>query len=332
MAAPVKAIAFKTPKEITDAIMVVGVAKSKLSWDKILVLGFLAGVYIAFGGALSQMVAGGYYANSTYQGHPGIQKLLAGSVFPVGLMLVVIAGAELFTGNLACLIPGILTKKVTYRDWMKNWFWSYLGNFIGSVFVAYFLIYLPDVFSLDPWNTYVKNVALKKIELGWGVNVLRAVGCNWLVCLAVWLSAGAHDIGGKILAIWFPIMAFVTLGFEHVIANMYFVPLGLMYGVDKTFWEYIGLSLIPSTIGNIIGGSLMVGGIYFYIYVLDDHLAEEKKKEQAKKENELTSVTPVPAVPASVPIVVAAVAPSEPAAVVEEGKKPVVEEKRAPAS
>lgn len=332
MAAITKISAFKTPKEETEGMMAAGIAKAKLSWDKTVVLGFLAGVYVAFGGSLAIMVAGGY-DTSVVGAQKGVQKFLFGAVFPTGLVLVIIAGAELFTGNLAMIIPGVASKKISYRDWMKNWFWSCIGNFIGSVFVAYFLIYLPDMFVQEPWNSFAKTIALRKIELGWGKTILRAVGCNWLVCLAVWIASSAQDIAGKILAIWFPIMAFATLGFEHVVANMFFVPLGLMYGTEKTFWDYLGRSFVPSAIGNAIGGSLLVGALYFYIYILDEYAAEEKKKEDEKKDAELTAVVPAPAAAApSIPIAGApvAVVPA-PVAVVEE-KKPIVDEKKAPAS
>jgi len=152
---------------------------------------------------------------------PGLQKLIFGSVFPVGLILVVIAGSELFTGN--CMIPVIscLNRKAKWSGLFRNWVIVYIGNFIGALFVAYFLAHLTGLFAKDPWNAYIGTIGVAKTSLSWGAAFWRAVGCNWLVCLAVWMALSSEDIAGKILAIWFPIMAFVALGFEHSVANMF---------------------------------------------------------------------------------------------------------------
>lgn len=265
--------------------MELGVAQSKLSWDKVLALAFLAGSYMALGGCVSIMIGGGY-TNASF---PGLRNWLFGVGFPVGLILIVLAGGELFTVNLAIMFPAAVTHKITWHAWFKNLCLSYLGNFIGSIFVAYFLAYLSDLFVLSPWKEFTTSLAVHEIELGWGKHVLRGVACNWLLCLGVWMARSANEVAGKIMAIWFPVMAFATLGFGQSIGNMFFVPLGLMYGAEKTFWDFLGRDLVPLTFGNIIGGALLVGAIYFYTYLMDDFVAEEKKKEE---------VEPVPAPPA----------------------------------
>jgi len=269
-------ILFKTPKEIVEAVHDAGVAKSKLPFLKIFLLGFLAGAYIAFGGFLAIIVGGG--STTLGKTDPGLKKFYFGAVFPVGLMLVIIAGAELFTGNTACLAPGLLSGKIVGLDFWKNWIVSYIGNFIGSVAVAYFIAYSTDLVTIEPWKSASIAIAEAKLALRFDVAMLRAVGCNWLVCLAVWLAIAATETSGKIWGIWFPIMAFVAMGFEHSVANMFFVPLGLMLGANGNLAEFIGKNLVPVTIGNVIGGFLLVGCFYYYIYLCECKPKIEKQK------------------------------------------------------
>lgn len=257
-------MSFKTPREIAEASCTLGTAKTQMSWTKLLVLAFLAGAFIAFGGQLAVTVAAG----SPWPVElPGLQKFLFGAVFPVGLMLVVIAGSELFTGN--CMIPVLscLTGKARWTGLFKNWFFVYIGNFIGALFVAYFLVYLTGLFSKDPWMTYIGNIGVAKTSLSWGAAFWRAVGCNWLVCLAVWMAIASDDIAGKILAIWFPIMAFVALGFEHSVANMFFIPAAIFVTGKVTWGAFIVNNLIPVTLGNILGGAFFVGILYWFVYM-----------------------------------------------------------------
>lgn len=259
-------MAFKKPAEIAQAAVAAGKTKTLLTPDKMLLLGVLAGAYIAAGGFLAVIVGGG--VNTETLG-VGIQKLLFAGVFPVGLMLVIIAGSELFTGN--CLLPP-MAKFAGETDWngvLRNWGWVYLGNFIGSVFVAYFLATATGLFGADPWHSFIIKIAEGKVSLGWWKLFWRAVGCNWLVTLAVWISIAADDIIGKIFAIWFPIMAFVGLGFEHSVANMFFIPAGMFAGADVSLPQFIFMNLLPVTIGNIVGGMLLVAWVYYYLYLKD---------------------------------------------------------------
>ncbi len=257
-------MSFQSPKEIVQTLSESGVKKSQLTGAKILLLAFLAGAYIAFGGLLAIKIGAG--VPSLKQTNPGLSFLLFGSVFPVGLMLVVIAGAELFTGNTAVLIPALHQKKIQWKDLFKNWSLSYIGNFIGSIFVAYFLVYQTNLFIGDPWLTACIKIAEVKVSQDFYVLVLKAIGCNWLVCLAVWLSTSSKETSGKVIGIWFPIMAFVAIGFEHSVANMFFIPLGIFYGADVSWLSFLSNNLLPVSIGNIIGGSLFVGIVYAYIY------------------------------------------------------------------
>lgn len=256
-------MACKLPNEIGETLSDAGKRKMEMRADKIIVLGFLAGAYIAFGGFLAVMAAAGAPWPKEL---PGLQKLVFGAVFPVGLMLVVIAGGELFTGN--CLVPTIacLNKKGNWRGLVKNWVCAYFGNFMGGVFVAYFLGIATGLLLKDPWENYITEIAQIKCKLTFAQAFWRGVGCNWLVCLAIWLAASSDSIAGKILAIQFPIMTFVTLGFEHSVANMFLIPAG-MFITNEIGWRmFLVNNLLPVTLGNIVGGIFFVGVLYHYVY------------------------------------------------------------------
>jgi formate/nitrite transporter len=255
---------FKSPKQIVETVCTAGCAKAGLPIPKQLVLGFLAGAYIAIGGLLAIVVGKG--SPELAKLNPGLSKFVFGAVFPVGLMLVVIAGSELFTGNCGVIIPACLTGAVKWRALLRNWVVVYIGNFIGSLFVALFIAYWTGIVNGGDLGKAAAAIAEAKTKLGWGQVFLRGVGCNWLVCLAVWLAIASDDIPGKILGIWFPIMTFVTLGLEHSIANMFFIPLGMFNGAQVSIGAFLWNNLIPATLGNIVGGAGLVGAIYWWIY------------------------------------------------------------------
>jgi len=257
-------MSFKSPSETLRAVDGVGCAKANLSWDRLLILGFMAGAYIAFGSVLAIVVGGG--VPGIKADNPGLQKFIFGGVFPVGLLLVVIAGAELFTGNTACCIPAVLSGRTPWASCARNWILSYVGNLLGALFVAYFLTYLTGLVAKEPWLSTTQGIAAAKVSQRFGALFLKGVGCNWLVCLAVWLAVASDNIIGKIWGIWFPIMAFVALGFEHSIANMFFIPLGIFYGAEVTWAQFFIDNLIPVTLGNIVGGAIFVGAAYWYLY------------------------------------------------------------------
>ena len=286
---------FKAPGDIAKAAINSGCTKCTTTWDKLLILAFLAGAYIAFGALLAKIVAGGLVGGTLTAGDSvtkvaygsGIIKFVTGALFPVGLMLVVIAGSELFTGN--CMFAPIawLDKKITIKGFVINWTLVYIGNFIGSLFVVYFLAYWSGLFNVTPWASWAMTIANGKLLLSWDDALLRGIGCNWLVCLAVWLAVSSDEIIGKILGIWFPIMAFVTIGFEHSVANMFFIPLGIAVANDSgiiaankitapaafsgsltTDWvHFLVNNLLPVTIGNILGAAIFVAGIYWWVYI-----------------------------------------------------------------
>ena len=257
-------MSFFTPKEIVELVNGVAKGKSDTSVPKTLALAFLAGTYIAIGGLLAVVVGGGVPGIAAE--NPGIQKFLMGAVFPVGLMLTVIAGADLFTGNTAYFIPPVMSGKLRVFDLIRNWTLVYIGNFIGALFVGYVLAKQSGILDASPWKEFVLNIAETKTSLSFMTVVAKGIGANWLVALGVWLAYASKDIAGKILGIWFPVMAFVAIGYEHSVANMFFIPTAIFYGSPVTWGEFIINNLIPATIGNIIGGSLLVGGAYWYIF------------------------------------------------------------------
>lgn len=253
-----------SPKELVGKAVDAAVSRSNTNVPKTLVLAFLAGAYIALGGLLAVIVGGGVPGIAA--SNPGIQKFLMGAVFPIGLMMCAIAGADLFTGNTAYFIPPVASGKLKIADLLRNWTLVYLGNFIGALFVGYFMTYLTDLLINDPWHNSIISIAEHKTGNPFYKTFLKGVGANWLVALAMWLSFAAKDLPGKILAIWFPVMAFVAMGYEHSVANMFFIPTAIFYGADISWTDFIIQNLMPATLGNIVGGGLLVGFLYWWVY------------------------------------------------------------------
>ena len=255
---------YNTPKQIVEIVSDVAKVKASTSVSKTLVLAFLAGAYIAIGGLLAVMIGGGIPGIAAE--NPGIQRFLMGAAFPIGLMLCTLAGADLFTGNTAYFIPPVMSRKLSLWSLTRNWTLVYIGNFIGSLFVAYFMVALTGVFAKSPWIDSIYHIAEVKTSAPFMVVLLKGVGANWLVALAMWMAYASKDTVGKMLGIWFPVMAFVAIGFEHSIANMFFIPAAIFNGAPVTWTEFIFNNLIPATIGNILGGSFLVGFLYWFLY------------------------------------------------------------------
>ena len=270
---------YLSPAEITSAMIETGVKKASLAPAIQFLLGILAGVYIAFASEGSSMAAFNLLARAdTY----GLGRCLAGAIFPGGLMLVVVAGGELFTGN-TLMAMAVRERRITWGGLAANWFWVYLGNFVGSVLVAHMLA---ESGLFNGGGNLLGGVTIKIAAGKVGLSFLSAfylgILCNWLVCLAVWMAAGAMDVAGKLFAIYFPIWLFITSGFEHSVANMYYIPAGLFAkanpawcaasglpapALDKLTWTAFALhNLVPVTLGNIVGGAIFVGMAYWVSY------------------------------------------------------------------
>ncbi len=258
---------FLTPKELVEKAAEGAISRSQTNISKTLVLAFLAGAYIALGSLLAVMIGGGI--PSIAENNPGIQKLLMGAVFPIGLIMCAIAGADLFTGNTAYFIPPLLSGKLKIYQLVRNWSIVYIGNFVGAIFVAYVLTYMAGLMYNEPYLSFIIHIGEYKTSHSFLATFVKGIGANWLVALAMWLSFASKDIIGKIVAIWFPVMAFVAMGFEHSIANMYFIPTAIFHGADVTWMSFVIDNLIPATLGNIVGGGLMVGMTYWYVYQKD---------------------------------------------------------------
>ncbi|PLX34977.1 MAG: FdhC protein [Clostridiales bacterium] len=260
---------FLSPGEIAQSWIGIGKKKANLAFMKTLLLAIIAGMFIGLG-AHADIIAVQTLGETV---DVGFAKLIGASVFPVGIILVVIAGAELFTGN--CLIAlSVINRDEKIIKLVKNLIVVFIGNFIGAVALAYLLsnsgLYGPDAAA--------KAVAIAegKIALTPAEAVIRAIFCNVLVVMAVWMQAGAKDISGKILAMWFPVMLFVLSGFEHSIANLFFIPLGIFLGADISWLQMWIANILPVTIGNIIGGAILMPAVYWYVYVYESKKAKRK--------------------------------------------------------
>ncbi|RKD98498.1 formate/nitrite transporter family protein [Marinifilum flexuosum] len=255
---------FNSPKETVEEVNHTAEAKKIMPSKKTFVLAILAGGYIAMGSLLALVVGGAMPGLAA--SNPGLQKFFFGAVFPLGLILCAVAGAELFTGNTAYFIPSVLSKRMSAKVPLKNWAIVYFGNFIGSIIVAYFLVYLTQAIMHSPSVDSAINIAIAKTSNPFYKTFLKGIACNWMVALAMWLAYASKDIASKILGIWFPVMAFVAMGFEHCVANMFFIPVAIFHGADITWMDFIVKNLIPATLGNIVGGALFVGTAYWYVY------------------------------------------------------------------
>lgn len=286
-------MAFNAPPKIVGLASNAGTYKSKLSVFQLLIRGFMAGAYIAIGGALCTVCVTGVSAHLG----PGIAKLVGGSVFPVGLIAIVLTGTELFTGDCMLVPMAAMMKKISWSAVWRNWLWVYIGNVVGSFFYAYIMAAGPLVtgqadgtMAVNAFGLTAINIAVGKILTYKAVGAagiwscfIKAIGCNFLVNIAILMAISADNVVGKFFGIWFPIMAFVSTGFEHCVANMYFLPTGKflvdwypavvgkiggllannngLSWVDVWWWN-----IIPVTIGNIFGGFLFIGVAYYLMF------------------------------------------------------------------
>jgi len=289
---------FHPPVAIVAKAGDAGKYKTSLPAWNMLLRGFMSGAYIAMGGGLATVCSTGILASDPAlafgTASTGFAQLILGAVFPVGLIITVLTGAELFTGDAMLAPMAAFIHKISWAQVANLWLWVYIGNLIGSVVYAYIMANGPFISWSAPDGAYVAsafgvraiNIAIAKVSyvgmVGMWSAFLKAIGCNWLVNLAILLGICADDLIGKFFGIWFPIMAFVSTGFEHSIANQYFISAGLLttpfltanqtasIGAAKlasltwvTFWTN---NMIIVTIGNIVGGLFFVGVIYWVAF------------------------------------------------------------------
>lgn len=248
-----------SPKEIAARIEEIGVTKARLSTVQTLLLGVLAGGFIGLGGLFFTLVTSdrslGFAAS----------RVLGGAVFSLGLLLVVVAGAELFTGN-NLLVMAWVSRRISTAELLRNWGLVFVGNTIGALGLI-LLVVAANHGSMNEGavSAHAVRIGLTKTSMPLIEAFSKGVLCNMLVCLAVWMAMAGRSLVDKAVAVLFPISAFVAAGFEHSIANLYFIPLAAAWGADMT-WKDVLWNLIPVTAGNIVGGSVLVGLVYRLIY------------------------------------------------------------------
>ncbi|WP_322904719.1 formate/nitrite transporter family protein [Paenibacillus campi] len=273
-------MAYYTPQEIMKMSAEVGFKKSKLPVWTVLILGFLGGAFISLGFLADIRVIG-----TAPKEMGSLAGFFGAAIFPVGLMLTLLAGAELLTGNMMTMAAALFSKKIGIMQLLKNWALVLISNFVGAVAVAYFF---GHVVGLTEGDFLAKTLAIAhaKVHDSFVEAFISAIGCNWLVCLAVWIAYGSKDSFGKYAGIFFPIMAFVAIGFQHVVANMFVIPAAIFAGSDITWLQYVE-NFVPVFLGNVVGGAIFVGLAYFlaFRYTMDATAAP----------TELSAVTATPA-------------------------------------
>jgi formate/nitrite transporter len=239
-----------------------GAYKAALPWWKTLLLGALAGCYVSLGGALLLTVAPN--CPGLAASNPGLQKYLMGAIgFPYALLIILTCGAELFTGNTAVVTVAVYEGKASLRGLARSWACSYAGNMLGC---ALGLLLFANTGLLPQLKAGAEMMAVYKTAAPLKEVFFKAVAANWFVCLAVWQSIAAQSFGGKFIACLGPVSAFVCVGLEHCIANMFFVPLGILVGADVSIGKFVLSNLIPVTLGNIFAGVVLVATTYSLVY------------------------------------------------------------------
>lgn len=264
------------PAEIAKNYVTIGKGKVNTPIGKMFLLAIMAGAFIGLGGVGATTAAVSIPAAS-------VGKLVGACIFPGGLTMVLLAGSELFTGNCMLSIP-LLEKEITVGGMLKNWVVVYLGNMVGGLLVAAGMVFSHQ-FSLfgNGMAVSAMSAAAGKCTLSFGDAFIKGIFCNFLVCIAVWAAFAAKDVAGKVIGLFFPIMIFVVCGFEHSVANMYYIGAGLFAkmvpeyaaaaaeaGIDMSvvnIGNFLGTNLIPVTLGNIVGGSICVGWVYWTLYL-----------------------------------------------------------------
>jgi formate transporter len=265
----------REPQEMAEVAVKTGAKKVHRTWDRVLVSSFLAGAYIAFGGLVAITVSSGLDPKTWGT----LPTLFTGTAFTLGLVLVLIAGSDLATGNMMLVPLSAMRGKIGLRDVGVNLSLVLIGNLLGALVVAFFLAVQTGVIGgtgADPGSAAAmthERLAQIAVDKATGhtpwQTFLRAVGCNWLVCLAVWMSLAATTVSGKVLAIFFPIMAFVAMGFDHVVANMFFLPAAIFAGVPDLGWGDVLLNWVLAGLGNLVGAVVFVSTSYWYLFLKD---------------------------------------------------------------
>src|SRR3989338_1551882 len=257
---------FKTPKETTVALLLAAEKKASLSRDKFIFQSFMSGVCISIGGTVA--IAIGYAVP-----WPGINRLIFASLFPIGLLANCVFGCELFTGNTMVFSLAGLQRNVHWSACLMTMCLSWIFNWAGCVLFAWLLVDVSDLFDpvvVPGIHEKILALGIYKNSIGFGQVLLRAIPCNFLVCMAVFMYTASEDFTSKILSVYLPVLTFIASGWEHSVANMFFCSLSIFSGSSADYGTFIWKNLIPATIGNFIGGGLFVGAVCWYMYAFGE--------------------------------------------------------------
>ena len=238
-----------TPEEILEQTAATAVVKVNKPLFTKLILGFIGGAMISLGYLAYLRVGGGF---------------VGAAVFPVGLIVILLAGGELITGNMMAVAVGYFKQRVTLKELLNNWVVITLANLVGAIFVAYVFGVLAGTLTTGDALKEALHVTQAKLNANFLTAFCSGMGCNWFVGLAVWLSYGAKDFSGKILAIWFPVMTFVVIGFQHSVANSFLIPFAIFVG-HATWWDFLN-NFVPVYLGNVVGGAILIALFYCLAY------------------------------------------------------------------
>ncbi|KAB8297636.1 hypothetical protein EYC80_001444 [Monilinia laxa] len=256
-----------TPAQTTELVSRIGAKKARMRIDKMFINSFMGGCLLCFGCALSLSTNAAPWFQTNA---PGLIRTISAMVFPIGLIMVVLTGADLFTSYCMYSVVALLHRRCSFLDLLKTWFVSFFGNLAGALFFMAVLTGYGGTFESGAFKDEALAFAkTKAVTPQWHQIFLKGILCNWLVCMAVFLAISSREVISKIIAIWFPVMCFVGLGTDHVVANMYFIPLAIFLKAPAplSVSYYIWKSMIPSLLGNIIGGGFFCGGVYWYLFL-----------------------------------------------------------------
>ncbi|MBO0448810.1 formate/nitrite transporter family protein [Enterococcus sp. MJM12] len=247
------------PEEIMEIAIQNGIKKIHKTVQAKCILGFIGGAMISLGYLAYIRISAPIPTEFT-----GLGTLLGASVFPIGLIVILLAGGELITGNMMAVSIAFYDKKISLQNLLSNWLVITFWNIIGGLFVAYFFGHFIGLTSSGIYQEHVRTIAQHKIHATFMQSLVSGIGCNWFVGIALWLCYGAKDAAGKIVAIWFPVMIFVAIGFQHSVANCFIIPAAIFEG--GATWKDFILNFLPVYLGNILGGALFVSGFYYLSY------------------------------------------------------------------
>jgi formate/nitrite transporter len=267
-----------TPVETLRLAEAAGVAKARLSWLDLSVKSFLAGIFISLGAGLDILIAGG--SPGLRASNPSMATLISALTFPVGFAIIILTNTELCTSNMFVMPYSTLRRRTSIYDMLRNLIVSYVMNMAGCLFYAGILFYWAGVLTSDAQIQYASTQAEGRVNVNWGYNVSKGIMCNWLVALAFFFATQGRDNLSKIVGIWITIACFVAMGYQHSIANFFLVPIGMFYGTNFGVGKFIWASVVPVTIGNLIGGGLFGSVAMWTIYGRHEPSARERQDDK----------------------------------------------------